>query len=317
MNKCLKFLAISAFMSLATACGTSTVQMVVVRPAMINARPYGDTVSVLGFQSPMPFLQGAAEALRMDVEQRIVASPGGVVRLMQGPAGLQVSGSLLEHGVTSFVHDRPAQCTDNVTVVQNGVKTQQSVTRNCVYRRIDWRVRVVAHVRVSTAQGQLIYLRSHMAEESGVTSEQVDIEPSLPYLEGKLSMLRARVAEQIAAVVAPHRDRVDVVFFDCEEPAKQACAAGVQQFAASQYDQAEGAFTDAIGRLGNSKPADQAEAYWNRGLVYQFSRRFDQAMADFRKSCELESRMACDRQMQSVEMERGLHDKLIDEGLGR
>lgn len=301
------------------SCGTSTVSMMVVRPAVLNAGPYGGTVTVAGFQAFRPDLSMPAEALRMDVAQRVRQSIGGVVRLQDQGGGLVVSGVMLDHGVVYVERNRAGKCTETVTVVRDGVRSQQAVERACVYHWYDWTARVAVHLRVTDAQGQVMYLRAHSADRRGNTWERKDVPNPPDDPTAVLAALRAEVAEQLAAVVAPHRVRVDAIFHDCDEPARQACEAGVKLFAASDYEGAIRAFTDAIDRLvrANAAVDSQAKAWWDRGIVNQYSRHFDEALADFRKSCALDSRGSCGNQMASVETERNAHARLVDEGLGK
>lgn len=312
-------LGVLVTLALCAACGTSTVSLVVVRPAVVNARPYGNTVTVAGFQPLRPEFAMPAEALRMELAQRVVASVGGVVRLLDQGAGLLASGALLDHGMVVVERRRSAKCTDAVPHVEQGVTVTEHVQRDCLYRWLDWTARVAVHLRVTTAQGQVVYLRAHAADRSGSTPETRDAPPIPPDPTVLLGELRAQVADQLAAVLVPHRERVETTFYDCEEPAKQACEAGVRLFANSEYEGAAAAFTDAIDKLARAglPASQQAKAWWDRSLVYQYGRQFDLALADLHKACELDPRGACESQRASVEHERASHARLVDEGLGR
>lgn len=304
------------------ACGTSTVSLVVVRPAMINARPHGNSVSIGGFHANRPDLAGVAAALRQDLARRVVESVGGVVRLVDSGGGLLVSGTLVAHDVTFLESSRPASCgTQTVTTVTNGVAATVQQPRACTRRELRWTARVVVHLRVASAQGQVLYMRPHVAEKTDVIVEEAVVLSPWPDLYHVLGPLRERVADEMAAVIAPHRERVSATFYDCEAPATEACAAGVRLFAQSQYDPAAAAFTDAIDKLAQGPATltaeDKSKPWWDRALVYQYSRRFDMAIADFRKSCDLEPRSACQGQMADVERERRIHAQLVDEGLGQ
>jgi hypothetical protein len=142
--------------------------------------------------------------------------------------------------------------------------------------------------------------------------------PSAATLGGVLTELRVAVAEQMGHVLAPHRVRVNATFFDCAEPAKATCEAGMRAMMNSRYSEAAQAFTDAHGQLvaARAENNEVAKALWNRALVHKYSRQFDQALLDLRESCRIESRMACNGEMQDVEAERAQHQKLVDEGLG-
>ena len=65
--------------SLLAGCGTSTLSLVVVRPAVVNARPHGGTVSVAGFSALRPDLTDAAYALRNDLTREVREGVGGEI----------------------------------------------------------------------------------------------------------------------------------------------------------------------------------------------------------------------------------------------
>lgn len=307
--------------SLAAGCGTSTLSLVLVRPAVVNARPYGGSVTVAGFRAMRPELVFAAEALRQDVLQQARAGVGGVVQVVDAGGGLVASGELVHYDVVATERTRASKCAQQVVTIKNNTRVTETQQLPCTYFAYDWRATVRANLRVASSQGQVVYYRGHFAERSGSTGETVGrpvMPPDINSLAGVLTELRAKVADEMGGVLVPHRVRVNAAFFDCAKPADGICAAGMQAMINNNYDGAAQAFTDAHAQLLQAR-ADTNEVskpLWNRALVYKYSRQFDKALLDLRESCRIESRMACNSAMQDVEAERAQHEKLVDEGLG-
>jgi hypothetical protein len=305
----------------AAGCGTSTLSLVLVRPAVVSARPFGDTLTVAGFRAMRPELVFAAEALRQDVLQEARGGVGGVVRVIDAGGGLVASGELVRYDVVATERTRASTCPQQVTTIKNNARVTETQQVPCTFYAYDWRASVQANLRVTSAQGQVLYYRGHTAERSGSTNETQGrplMSPNRNSLASVLSELRATVADEMGAVLVPHRVRVSAAFFDCAKPAEATCAAGMQAMMNNHYDGAAQAFTDAHAQLvqAHADNNEVAKALWNRALVYKYSRQFDKALLDLRESCRIESRMACNGEMQDVEAERALHQKLVDEGLG-
>lgn len=303
---------------LAAACGTSSVQMVVVRPAVINARPYGGSVSIAGFQPLRPEFYEVASQFHQELAAAVINSVGGVVQLRDS-GGLIASGQIRDYSVQLTERQRIQQCTDRQQVTQSGVTTTQNVQHSCTYYWLDWHAHVAVTFRVTSSQGQTLYWRNHFAERRGTTSQVRDNTPIAPFAPPILRELRAQVVEQLAAVIVPHRVRVTATFYDCKPPAEDACAQGVKFMAASNYDAALAAYSDAIARITAAKlpPAELAKAYYDRGLVFEYSRRFDEAIADYKYAITLDDSSAYRNALASVERERTNHNQLIDQGLGQ
>jgi tetratricopeptide (TPR) repeat protein len=300
------------------ACGTSSVQMVVVQPALLNARPYGGSVSLAGFQAMHPDYAEVAGQMRLELQQRILQSVGGVVALREYGGGLVAAGQVDDYSVRLVEGMRAQKCQEDVEVEQNGVKVKQSVERDCPMKWFDWHARVAVLLRVTTAQGQVLYLRHHVAEMTGKTDEQRDRPPLPKEAHATLQKLRAQVVDEMAQVLSPQRVQVTATFYDCEDPAESVCEHAVKFMANSQYDQAVAAYTEAIRLLTDAKVErdELAKVYWNRGVVYEYSRQFDLAIADYRKADELDPGEGYLHGVDSVERTRIRHEQLIDQGLG-
>jgi len=132
--------------------------------------------------------------------------------------------------------------------------------------------------------------------------------------------MRQRVVQRMAHVVVPYRTRVTATLYDCDPPAEQFCKAGVANLARSRYDAALADYDRAMAalkRVKTAKRGDVAEIHWNKAIIYKYSRRFQQALA------ELDAALALDpgngtyiRERKAVFDERARHSQLIEQGLG-
>lgn len=298
-------------------CGTSTVNLVVVRPAPINTRAYGGTVSV-GAITPVAFdLVEVSGQLRQEVMREILNGVAGVVRLMDFGGGLTITGRLDEYAPVLRENRRADTCRDTVQTTVDGKLVAKQVSRPCEYRWYDWTARVAVTVQISAANGQVIVLKPVWREASGRSGEVRDAAPPLPILHSTLQQLRHQVAEEIAWLVVPHRERVNVMFYDCDEPAKAVCESALRAMSSSDYDGAVASYTQALGMLeqAGAPSKERAEVFWNRGLVFQYSHRYDEARADFIRADQLDPRSLYSNQVNVVERERNAHAILLQEGL--
>ena len=307
-----------AVLALLAGCGTTTVSLVVVRPAMINAHAYGGTVSIVGIAPYAPGSQFAAAQMQAELSQAVVNSVGQAVALVPQGGGLNVAGQVEEYGMHVMERERPSKCTDTITVTQDGVTTKQKVETPCIYKWFEWHARASVLMQVASAQGNVVFHQRLFAARDGQTFEQRGMPPPPPQPQPILDELRAQVVSKMAEVIVPHRVRVNATFYDCDKPAKAACEAGVKAMSRSDYDAAVRAFSDAQGMLMQAKASKEelAKTYWNRALVFEYSRRFDEAVTDYKQALALDP---CDRYregLSSVEIERHRHEQLVDQGLG-
>ena len=316
MLRSVGFLAV--LFGLLSGCGTTTVSLVVVRPAMLNAHAYGGTVSVVGFAPHGPSTTFVATQLRAELSQRVIDSVGQTVQLLPQGGGLTVSGQVEDYHLGVTEGFRNARCTEKVRVQQDGAWVSRNVEMPCVFKWFDWSARASVLMQVQNPQGQVIFHQRVARSSSGRTFEQRGGTPPPPNPVPILDGLRTEVVDGMAEVIVPHRVRVNATFYDCPKPANAACEAGVKAMARSDYDTALRAFSDAQRMLTDTHAPqeDVAKTFWNRALVYEYSRRFDEATADYRQALALDP---CDRYregLRSVEVERQRHLQLIDQGLG-
>ncbi len=309
--------ALAALLTLAS-CGTSTVSMMAVRPAILNAQAYGGTVSVAGFAPAHPDYALISGQFRNEVAERIAGGVGGTVRLLEYGGGLVISGRVEAYTAQLHAHERLTTCTDSVSVDGGKSSATKNIERPCAWRWLDWQCRVVVTAQVTDPSGRVLIIRPISYERSGSTTQVRDAAPVPPNLHPILQELRLRAAEEVAWLVTPHHERVNAVFYDCQKPATAACEFGVKRMAEARYDEAVAAFTDALAQLerAGASAADRAKVLWNRAIVLQFSRRFDEAVADLQAAHRLDPQDEYRDQIAVVERERAAHQQLLEQGLG-
>lgn len=305
----------------AAGCGTSSVSMLVVRPALINAQSYGGTASVAGVVASNSTQVAVANTMRAEIEQAILAGHGGVVRLVQMGGGLAITGKIDEYGVTISTEEEDARCKlkTKVKVEQGSNETEQPVDRPCKRYRSQWQARIVVTVRVASSQGQILFYRQLVQARDGATPWQEETVPTPPNQDATLHGLRRAMADQIAWTVVPHRERVTAVLYDCDAPAEALCQAGVRQLAASNYQGALDSYAQALEALRkrpNVPASELAEVHWNRAIVAKYGRMFELALQELREAIRLDDSATYRNQLSEVQKAAEDHSRLIDQGLG-
>jgi tetratricopeptide (TPR) repeat protein len=305
-----------------SACGTSTVQMVVVRPAVLNTRAYGGTVTVGDWRPAFADYTEVAGQLRYEIASRMLDSVAGSVRLMDYGGGLVVTGQVDDYAMTLRELTRSEPCDrddapDGKAVEGVAAPQTRPIKATCTWHWYEWRARVAVQAKVATASGQVLVWRPMTAERAGKTYEAKGYAPAPPNGHSILQSLRQEIADRVAGLVAPRKERVSVTLFDCAEPAKAVCEAGVRALAGSRFDEAVQVFTEAIGRLEAAKisSGEVAKAHWNRAIVLQYARRFDEAWTDLQRCQQLDPSDIYARQLAELQRERTMHLQLLDQGV--
>lgn len=304
---------------LVAGCGTTSVRMLVVRPAVINARAYGGTASVAGFVAAQPQLVPIAEAFRLDVERQIVAGHGGVVRLQQVGGGLAITGRVDEHGLRLATEQEETTCKRKVKVERDGQEVEQPAEQPCLRYRVRWAARMMALVRVTSSQGQTLFLRQLIEEDTGVTPWQKETVPTVPDAARRLGQVRVKLAQKVAWLVVPHKERVTATLYDCPAPAERTCDQGARALAASDYDGALRIYQQAIDQLRATPgmaASEIAEVHWNRAIVAKYGRMFSLAVTELQAALALENSGTYRRELEDVQRAAAEHEQLIDQGLG-
>lgn len=312
-------LAFVAFALVLSGCGTSSVRLMVVRPAVINAQPHGGLVTVGGLAAAHPAMMPAVGHLRTELKRQIVNSYKRVVRLTEYGGGLNIDGRLEDHGIVLTAEQRSSNC--NVRVKKNvgGKVVTQSVSRPCVLRRTKWRSRVAVVMRVTNKEQVVLYLQRLVDTSNGQTPEHQGRAP-LPDRNAILHAARLRMARKMAHIVVPHRVQVTATMHHCPGAAEKICEAAVAAFASSRYDAALMKYDRALEILRKSPDVsgeDIGEVHYNKSQVFKYSRRFDQAYGELELALKADpGNSAYQREFEAVTRERDRHHALVDQGLG-
>ncbi len=297
-------------------CGQTAVSMLVVRPALINAKPFGSTVSVAGFLAAQPSWVATAEQLRVEVERAILAGHGGVVPLVQHGGGLAISGTVDQITTRVQYEEKEGRCP--VKKVPGGGE-EQSADRPCPHRRGQWATAMLVSVRIVSSTGQVVYLRQLQRERTGFTAWVADAMPTMPDLRPQMATHRQELANEIAWLVVPHQERVTEHLYDCDPPAEKMCQDGARLLASSRYDEALNAYAAALQALqGNPKAeaSDIAEIHWNRAIVAKYARNFQLAIQSLQEAIRLDDSARYRAELDNVQRAAADHERLLDQGLG-
>ncbi len=300
-------------------CNTSTVRLMVVRPALVNAQQHGGTVTVGPMVVTQPDMVAAVHDLRTMLQQRIINSFGRVVRLHEHGGGLTISGVMEAHGVTEEVGQRDSKCRTKVSKTVGELTTTEEVMRPCVMKRSVWNSRVAMVVRVTARSGQVLFLQRMVDTANGRTPEARNAAPR-PNYDIIMRSARARLATRIARIVVPHRVQVSARLYDCPGRAEPICARAVAAFARSDYDGALMKYDRALATMGQNpkiRPVQRAQVHYNKALVFKYSRRFNEALTELANASRFDPNNGeYVRERERVERERDRHLRLIDQGLG-
>ena len=170
------------------ACGTSTVQMVVARPAVINARAYGGTVTIGAWIPAYADYAEVAGQLRQEIAERVLNSVAGSVRLMDYGGGLVVTGRVDEYSMNLRELVRTEPCHKPAPPPPPAaegeapaakVRPQAMVNSTCTWRWYEWQARMAVEAKVTTASGEVLLWRPIVAQRQGKTYEGKDYVPAL------------------------------------------------------------------------------------------------------------------------------------------
>lgn len=245
---------------------TAGAQLSVLRPAVLNARQFGGTMSVGPFDGhPM-----AAAAIAQDLRQRIMTAEGSPVTLVEGAGALVITGSVIDYSYSERMEQDRETCSRTET-------NANGESRRIEYACIEYTRRGHAHVAIAfnvtvSATGQTI-IASTYEDQASRTRTATDEQPAHIDGAGLLARLRDGLVEQFARVILPWRETVRVRLGRCGD-ARQHCDPGIQAFRASDFHTAAAAFQRAVTQLEGMEepPADDlADAWWNLALSLEYS----------------------------------------------
>lgn len=287
-----------ALLTICCGCGgAATVPVIVERPALIDARTHGSTLSIEGFAPGLPDYQQVAGQLGRELAARVKSSGRELVKLQATGGGLLLSGRLERYESQVVQKKKQGQC----DVRFNDGEVQRMERRACTQAWIEWTANVSVVMKVQTAAGKVLYHRRLEELERDATGVVQDAMPAPPNLHATLRQLRHRVVERMARVVVPRRVEASATFYGCAEPAAPLCGRAIKHFAASRFDQALASYVQAEAKLRSSGASTNprlADLHWNRAMVARYARRYDRAVDELEKARRLDA----DRQRFKVEL---------------
>lgn len=294
------------------ACAT-TVRTQVLRPAQINAQPYGGTMTVGEFSGDRYEWNTVAQDIRQQIRQAIVGCPGGVVRFMEYGAGLTVFGRVADYTYSEQITQRQDTCTRYEGSGQN----RREIRYPCTHYTRTGAANVRLVFNVMDAAGQTIVASTY---EDGDSASTFATDQTPPGIDGgrMLRSLAEALTTRFIHVIIPWWDTVDLPFWDCGDAPE--CQRGISFVQAGQWEQAIASFDAAIVRIQATPeydPEDLAEAYWNKGLAQQYSNDFAGAVISLGMALQLDpSESDYAAQLQEVQRSQAESEALRQQGIG-
>lgn len=278
----------------ASACATVSIPVQVTRPAEINMARYkqiavGEMQGEAGHLLAERINEALMSSGRFEVldrqnmsailrEQRMAAQ-GLVDQASAAELGRLKGSAAIVFGHAERSHLRGPVKAQKSTCYRNG-KSVACTT----YSRSDV-VKVKGTVKVTdVSTGRILKTKSYPCEftpSSTATNQQPDpIDPD-PYYERCFSMITGDFMKSIA----PYTEIVRAHFVkDGNLPMIEQ---GILSARYGNWDDAIAHFNSAVDASGLLKPEVQAKAWWNLGLAYEYSYKFDEAIAALKKASSL------------------------------
>ncbi len=265
-----------------------TAQLDVVRPAMINAAPYGNTYEVRNVDGDPQ----AAEHIRSELRARIVASLNRGLSLAETNGALALVGNIrrLEYSENDTRTD--ATCSHTETVDGREERRENpcvNVARNGeVQAQIEFRVFVVA-------TQQVLFTRTYDAtrstrvngREGPYRTDNIALRPidQGPLRNGAIDEIVGRFAR----VILPWMDTVELNFEGCDGDAR--CGQAYEAVQQRNLEGAERLVTAVVGQDGATVPDAQrarvGEALYNRAMIRMIRGLYGGAFIDLQRAIEL------------------------------
>ncbi len=286
----LKSTAVFLLIALFSQCGTTTIVVPVMRPAEIN----------LGNLKKIAVGRVSGEAAR-DVEDDLIgqlietdafevldrSNLDRIIReyrlsmseLIDEKTALQL-GNLI--GAAALIFARVADHRYNEQVLQ-GDPYKDKEGKTHVRHTREGKARVMIHFRITDlTTGRFIYAKDITHDALGQTSA-VDGRPPRIDDEDLLRSARRTVVRQFVNRVAPHWENVHVrMLTDSELPELES---GVSYAKIREWERAIELFKSATDKYAGHE--SRHKAFYNLGVAYEFSARFEEAVAALHKAFEL------------------------------
>jgi hypothetical protein len=269
-----------------SACGARA-RFEIVRPALLDASPFGNTFTVQPIGGVDP---GAAYRIQALLEQRIAASLNPSIRLLPGGGGVIVGGVVLDHSYSESISTARATCYRNETYYDaNGRQQTRSVPYDCVTTTRTGVAHSAIRFSVQIAStGQLIVDRIYEDSRQDSTSATNGM-PAGINAGYMLDTLIQNAVDEFARVILPWPDTVEVAFSDCG--GADGCDEAWELVRHNDLTAAETIYTrilgpyDAAGTVPDEGDAEiVADTLFNRGVVRAYTGSYELGMADIQRA---------------------------------
>ncbi len=269
----------------AAGCGSSA-RFQVVRPALLDASPFGNTFTVSAFGGRYP--DASYEVQRL-LQQHITTSLNPSIRLLGQGGGVFVTGEVLayDYGEQMSRDARTCTRTQRYQDAQGRWQTRNENYACTQYTRTGSARVVVRFVVQIASTGQWVYDQTYEDSDSVVTSA-TDQEPARIDPRAMLSNLDAGLVAGMARRIKPWEESV---FTDCA--GAEGCDAAFRRVQASDLFGAEQIYTQILGPYSEpiAVPEDDADivsqTLYNRGVVRAYSGSYELALADLQRACDM------------------------------
>ncbi len=272
----------------AAGCTSRTAQLEVIRPAMLNAAPFGNTFEVREFQGD----PGVSIQLQTMLRSRISSSLNHAIALVPANGGLVIRGTILRYDF--HVEEQRANETCSHTETVNG--TQRSVNHACVVITITGIASATVNYSVVVAAtNQIIFSREYPMQSRGTMRRKEGPYPADNVILGQLDQpglmgdALTQTVDQFARVILPWSDTVEVSFEGCAGDAR--CNQAYEAVQAQRLEVAEQILTAVTGPDGAPVTETDrnrvSEAVYNRAMVRMLRGTYGGAFMDLQRAIEL------------------------------
>jgi hypothetical protein len=277
--------------TLGTGCASRTVQFDVVRPAIMNLQPSGNTLSV-GTIAANGRPQAAAE-VSGELQYRIAHSLNPSIRLLSsGAAPIEVDGAVLADTYSEHTETVSQTCSRTVDdgTDANGNAQSHTETYDCSYDITVGDGTSQLRLRVVTADDHRVLLDQIYTRSASVNS------PSKADAAQLMHRVRMDAVDQFAKVILPWRDTVAERFKDCDGDDR--CKKGIELVKAGNLSGAEASFSQVIGSYDTGgfvldKDTQRiGEAFYDRAVVRAHLDLYGDAVTDLQKALKLQPKRA-------------------------
>jgi hypothetical protein len=273
---------------LGSGCAARTVEFGVMRPAMLNIAPAGNTISVGNIDANGR--PAAAADVTADLRSAIAQSLNPSIRLVAS-GGVEIDGSIVDDNYVEHTEtvSQTCQSATNTTDADGNVQTTWT-SYDCSYDvRVGNGTSKVRLSVVATADHRVLIDQIYTSTDSVTSPSQTDVDTLM-------HNLRASSVGHFARVILPWQDKVAERFKDCDGDDR--CKQGLARIKAGDLASADTLFGQVIGAYasGGQVPEKQTkqigEAFYDRGVTRAHDWRYPEAIADMQQAVLLQPKRA-------------------------